>query len=120
MNLGNREDSLIFLQLITGKEESKDVRDLLKSFDLTICKSNLDGHAFRVADPHNTFNSKSSIENYRYMVVEAYFRAINESGMSPSDVMYEHLPDIFVHMPVRVVMWCEEIGVCACVRPVCF
>ena len=47
------------LELIIGREGSKDARDLLKSFDLTICKSAFDGRLFRIPFPHDTFNLRS-------------------------------------------------------------
>jgi len=47
------------LDLIIGREDSKDARDLLKSFDLTICKSAFDGRLFHIPFPHDTFNLRS-------------------------------------------------------------
>ena len=56
------------IELIIGKECSKDARDLLRSFDLTICKTSFDGETFRVPAPHDTFNAKTAVDPSRYTV----------------------------------------------------
>ena len=56
------------VQLIIGKECSKDARDLLRTFDLAICKASFDGNTFRCPSPHDTFNAKSAVDPARYAV----------------------------------------------------
>ena len=40
-----------FVQLIVGKRDKRDARELLESFDLVICKCSFDGRNFRVPAP---------------------------------------------------------------------
>jgi hypothetical protein len=58
--------------LVVGKRSSTDPLDLLKSFDISMCKAFYDGETFHFEDPHLTFNMASRISPPRAAVIEAY------------------------------------------------
>jgi len=68
------------IDLVVGrlKDKSGDKKitpsDLLSDFDLEICKCSFDGRKFRVADPHNTFSGRTTMEPNRRAVVGSYAR----------------------------------------------
>ena len=63
------------IQLIVGKPGIEDARDLLKSFDLSICQISFDGTRFRFPSPHLTFNGRSIMEPARASIVKTYLQA---------------------------------------------
>ena len=63
------------IQLIVGKPGIQDARDLLKSFDLSICQISFDGTRFRFPSPHLTFNGRSIMEPARASIVKTYLQA---------------------------------------------
>ena len=48
------------------------IRELLNSFDLSICKASWDGNTFRIPHPHLTFARKSITEPFRRSVMVEY------------------------------------------------
>lgn len=69
-----RQKSQAFVQLIIGKESSRDARDLLTSFDMTICQACYDGLVFRIPWPELTLQSKTLCLRARQAVVEDFIR----------------------------------------------
>ena len=60
------------LQLIIGKKSSQDARELLESFDLTICKTAYDGRSFHIPAPYDTFRLRTRVTAARRALVEDY------------------------------------------------
>ena len=63
-----------FLQLIIGKEGAQDARELLESFDLTICKTAYDGRNFRIPAPLDTFCSRTRVTAARRALIEDFIQ----------------------------------------------
>ena len=61
--------------------------DLLKGFDLDICKASFDGKKFHIPDPHLTFAGKTKMEPNRSAVVGSYVRhhSTGEEYLEPID-----------------------------------
>ena len=64
-----------FVQLIIGREGSKDAREMLEGFDLTICTTRFDGGAFFIPSPHDTFRAKTTCVASRRAVIEAFMNS---------------------------------------------
>ena len=64
-----------FVQLIIGLPgRVADARDLLREFDLEICKCSYDGRTFRVPAPVQTFASRSTVDPARRYLVDDFMR----------------------------------------------
>ena len=63
-----------FVQLIVGKETCHDARDLLNSFDLTICQTYFDGVNFHIPSPRETLCGKTTVLAARHALVSEFFR----------------------------------------------
>ena len=62
-----------FVQLVVGKEASHDARDMLSSFDLSLCKVNFDGKRFRLAgSPEDLFRGRSWCLEPRRTLIQDY------------------------------------------------
>ena len=59
-----------FVQLVVGKESSCDARDMLGSFDLSICQTSFDGQRFRLScAPEDLFHGRTwSLEPRRTLI----------------------------------------------------
>ena len=68
----------VLVQLIVGKEGSQDARDLLKSFDLAICKTSFDGKHFHIPNPHQTLAAETMITPARRGLIEAFLGHYND------------------------------------------
>ena len=68
----------VLVQLIVGKEGSRDARDLLKSFDLAICKTNFDGKHFHIPNPHQTLAAETMVTPARRALIEAFLGHYND------------------------------------------
>lgn len=64
------------LQLIVGKEGVADARELLHSFDLTICTTYFDGARFHFPDPSRTLCAETTRMGDRKAVLDAVFRIL--------------------------------------------
>lgn len=68
-------DNYSFVQLIIGLPgRVADARDLLREFDLEICKCSYDGRTFRVPAPVQTFASRSTVDPARRYLVDDFMR----------------------------------------------
>ena len=74
------------IQLIVGKPGIEDARDLLKSFDLSICQISFDGTRFRFPSPHLTFNGRSIMEPARAAIVNTYLQAAPSFAYNTQDI----------------------------------
>ena len=61
-----------FVQLIVGRKSSLDATDLLRSFDLDICRTSYNGHHFSVPSPSETFLSQTACETSRHALMEQF------------------------------------------------
>jgi hypothetical protein len=95
------------VQIIVGKEESQDARDLLRCFDLTICQTNFDGHVFCMASTFHTLNAQTFITAERHAVMENWISAsqllessslCNNNAHPACCVCSTRIPDILASM----------------------
>jgi hypothetical protein len=63
-----------FVQLIVGKEGCEDARELLNSFDLTICTTYFDGITFHIPSPRQTLSGQTCCLAPRHAVLTNYFQ----------------------------------------------
>lgn len=62
------------IDLIVARKNVNTPYELLKDFDLTICRASFDGKIFRIPDPHCTFSRQSTMEPNRRAIVESYLK----------------------------------------------
>jgi hypothetical protein len=76
-----------FVQLIIGiPGRVADARDLLREFDLEICKCSYDGRTFRVPAPVQTFASRSTVDPARRYLVDDFMRKRAKHAPNVDDV----------------------------------
>ena len=63
------------VQLIISDPATVDARDLLHSFDLTLCMASYDGAAFRIPSPHDSLRRKSGYTPARRDLLTTYLLA---------------------------------------------
>jgi hypothetical protein len=68
------------IDVIVGSDhKSQDAREMLKIFDLSICKSWWDGNFFHVCQPHLTFQSQAVLEPQRRRLMQRYQELYEET-----------------------------------------
>jgi len=87
-----------FVQLIIGRPSLEDAREMLNSFDLTICKTYFDGETFHVPSPQNTFKLATTCTNARHTLITEYMAAFFEQLMANDDGRVNFF-DILRHVP---------------------
>lgn len=70
-----------FVQLIVGKENCNDARELLSSFDLAICQTYFDGQNFHIPSPRQTLCGKTSCLAPRHALLTEYFRTLANQAL---------------------------------------
>jgi hypothetical protein len=73
----NGGSGLVSMDLVVSERQCHDARQLLESFDLSICGCSFDGTTFRIPHPHLTFSSKAMIEPRRHALMEAFVAHTN-------------------------------------------
>lgn len=56
----------VIVQLIVGTENIRDAREMLKTFDMTICQSHFDGKKFHFPEAFNTLNGFTKIRDTQF------------------------------------------------------
>jgi len=67
------------IDLVVGKPSSYNALDLLRSFDLTICKCSFDGQRVRIPDPYNSLCAQTTMDPARSNLLGTFFLAEGSS-----------------------------------------